>query len=376
MKKILCIGHNDLRMFLRDKASYIWLFIIPMVFTYFMGFANRGPGGPANPQPAVLMDNQDQGFLGNVFLDELGTQGLRRVPATNRDEAKRGIRIPTHFTERILRKERVQVELFTVAGSGEEAAVMIELRLVRALIAFHAHLVEQAAAARGQPLSEESLRQVMQRDNPVELKSSFAGRKPMPVGYSFSLPGNLVAYLLMNLTIFGGASLAWERRNGILRRLWVYPLSRQEIILGKLYGLMLLGWVQIGFFLLAGRMLFHVNVGDQLPAILLALTLYAWVAASLGLLIGSWVTAEEKVVGLCVLASIAMAALGGCWWPIEMVPDTLKAVAYCFPTAWAMDALHQLITFGGGLAQAKEALGVLLLFGVATNWAAARYFRI
>ena len=125
-----------------------------------------------------------------------------------------------------------------------------------------------------------------------------------------------------------------------------------------------------------GRFWFKVNLGDQLGSILLVLLVYVWVAASLGLLVGSVVRAEDKVAGLCVLASLVMAALGGCWWPLEIVPDGVKVIAHCVPTGWAMDALHQLITFGGGLGGASTALGVLALFGLAANIAAVKFFRV
>jgi ABC-type multidrug transport system permease subunit len=145
--------------------------------------------------------------------------------------------------------------------------------------------------------------------------------------------------------------------------------------MGKVYGLVLLGGLQIAVFLLLGQFVFKVNLGSELPAILLTLVVYSWVAASLGVLVGSLIKAEEKVTGLCVLASLVMAALGGCWWPIELVPDSVKLIAHLIPTGWALDALHQLITFGGGFAAAKSAIGMLVLFGLAANAAAARFFR-
>jgi hypothetical protein len=54
----------------------------------------------------------------------------------------------------------------------------------------------------------------------------------------------------------------------------------------------------------------------------------------------------------------------------------MKVVAHCLPSGWAMDALHQLISFGGGFAEAKGAIGALALFGLAFNLAAARWFRV
>lgn len=377
MKHAGLIGHNGLRLFLKSKTAYIWLFAVPLVFVYFMGFANRGPGDPANAKPAVLIDNQDTNFLSRVFLDELDAQGMRQVDDAHRKEAERGLRIPPDFTERVLNHEQSKVEFFQIEGSGAPQAAMIELRLVRALIAINSHLLE-AASRHGTNvvLTEALLREVQRGTNPVSLDARFAGRKPLPSGFNFSLPGNLVMYVMMNLLIFGGAALAEERRTGILRRLMVCPVTRLDLVPGKIYGLFLLGLVQVAFFLLAGRLFFGVNLGANLPMVLLTLSIFAWVAASLGVLIGSVVKATDRVVGLCVLVSMLMAALGGCWWPLEVVPTTMKVIAHCLPSGWAMDALHQLISFGGGFAEAKEEIGVLALFGLGFNLAAVRLFRV
>jgi ABC-2 type transport system permease protein len=370
------IGCNSLRLFLRDKTAYIWLLAVPLVFTYFMGFAIRGPGDPSNPTARLLIENHDPGFASRVFLQILGTQGLSIIDPTNHTEAPRGLRIPATFTQEVLDRHPTKVEFFTNQGGAEDAAAMVEVRIARALIEINSLLIEHAAAHPGSPLTETSLMNLLPHTNEaVQLQSRFAGRKPMPVGFRMSLPGNLVAYLMMNLLIFGGATVAWERRAGVLRRFLVHPVRPGSLVGGKIYGLMLLGGVQTVVMLLAGRYLFQVKFGEQLPGILVTLLIYVWVAASLGVLVGSLVKAEEKVVGLCVLASLGMAALGGCWWPLEVVPDSVKMLAHLFPTGWAMDALHQWITFGGGWAQAKGAIGMLILFGLAANFAAAKCFR-
>jgi ABC-type multidrug transport system permease subunit len=94
-----------------------------------------------------------------------------------------------------------------------------------------------------------------------------------------------------------------------------------------------------------------------------------------GVLIGSLIRAEDKVTGLCVLASLVMAALGGCWWPLEVVPDFAKTLAHTVPTGWALDALHQLITFGAGLETAVRPLAVLAFCAIGANLAAMKWFR-
>jgi len=374
MKRILLIGHNGIRLFLRYKTGYVWLFVVPLVFVYFLGMAFRGRGDPANPRPAVLIENKDGGFLGKVLMEELNAQGMRLVDQTNRDEAERGIRIPADFTEKVLKTESVKLEFFQVEGSGTEAAFMVELRLLRAAVAMNSHLFELASKGSG-PIDEISLREVMKKENPAQLKAAYAGRNPVPAGFNQSLPGTLVQFLLMNLMIFGGVSVAAERGNGVLRRLAVYPIRRWELVMGKVYGRFLLGVVQIIYFVLLGQFVFKVNLGRNLFPILVTLCIFAWMAASLGIWIGAMVKNADKIAGLCALTGSIMSALGGCWWPLEIVPDSMKTLGHVVPTGWAMDALHQLISFGGGLDTVLPKLGVLALFAIVANIGAAKMFR-
>ena len=376
MKRILDIGQTDLRIFLKRKSAYVWLFVVPLAFVYFMGFANRGPDDPANRKPPVVIENQDTNFLSRVFLDELGAEGMRLLDPTNRESAARGIRIPADFTSNVLAKTQTKVQFSRRENSAEADAALVEVRLVRALIAMNGHLLEAATQpGASNLLTETKLREIMAAPNPVRLNAHFAGRKPVPSGFNFSLPGNLVMYLMMNLLIFGGATVAAERRSGVIKRLMVHPVRRGELVMGKIYGLMLLGLVQVLFFLAVGKFIFHVNLGANLPAVTLTLLVFAWVAGSLGVLVGSVIASDDRVIGTCVLTSLLMAALGGCWWPAEISPPALKVIALCLPTGWALKALHQLISFGSGFGAVVAPLAVLAMFGATANLLAARFFR-
>jgi len=376
MSRAFDIGHNDFRLFLKSKSAYIWLFAVPLAFVYFMGFANRGSGDPYNRRPPVLVENLDSNFLGRAFLDELDTQGMWLLDPTNRESAARMIRIPEDFSRKVLAGKQSKVAFLQRDGAAESDAMLIEVRLVRALIAMNSHLLEVATQTNApETITEEQLREVMKKPNPVTLDAKFAGRKPVPSGFNFSLPGNLVMYLMMNLMIFGGASVAAERRNGVIRRLMVYPVTNLELVMGKIYGLMLLGAVQILFFLVVGKFAMGVNLGANLPAVTLTLLVLGWVGSSVGVLVGSVFASEDRVVGLCVLVSLLMGALGGCWWPLEIASPALQTVALCLPTGWALKALHQLISFGSGLGAVVTPLLVLAAFGATANLLAARFFR-
>src|SRR5262249_47330655 len=113
----------------------------------------------------------------------------------------------------------------------------------------------------------------------------------------------------------------------------------------------------------------------NLPLVIITTLVYACVAAAGGVLIGSLISREDKVVAICVLASMVMAAMGGSWWPLEIVPPNVRLLGHLFPSAWAMDALNQLISFGGGLREIAVSLVMLAGYALAATGAAIRFFR-
>src|SRR5262249_26067522 len=149
-------------------------------------------------------------------------------------------------------------------------------------------------------------------------------RHTIPTGFEQAIPGTMVMFTMLVLLTSGTATLVAERRLGVLRRLASTPISRGAVVLGKWGGRLGLGLVQIGFAMAAGTILFRMNWGPDLPMILVVLVAWGGLCASLALLLGSLVVSEGQAVGVGVLASNALAALGGCWWPIEITPAWMQ----------------------------------------------------
>lgn len=368
MKKIFLIGHLDLRIFLKDRTGYFWLFVAPALFVFFFGFANRPPGDPSNPRPGVLIENRDTGGLGEVLITEMGQQGLAILEPAERDQARRGIRIPEDFSARLRAGERVDVEFFKIEDSQEAVEFMVELRLIRALLSMNTHLFRFVVeGGELDSIDPEELAGRLAGEDPVSLTVEWGSRKPLPHGFNQTLPGTLVMFLLMNLTIFGASSISQLRLSGVIKRMAVYPMGKWQLVTGKIYGLFLLAVIQIAVFLLLGEFVFSVHISHNPVGISLVLFLFSWMAASFGVLIGAYVTSPEKTYGICIGGSLVMAAFGGCWWPMEILSDGLNRFGHLFPTAWAMDALNQLISFGADIRHIVMELVILFLFAAASH---------
>lgn len=59
---------------------------------------------------------------------------------------------------------------------------------------------------------------------------------------------------------------------------------------------------------------------------------------------------------------IGFGMLGGCMWPLEIVPESMQRLGHIFPHAWAMDAWIELIGRGGGFGDILTELAVLAGF--------------
>ena len=153
----------------------------------------------------------------------------------------------------------------------------------------------------------------------------------------------------MVLLTTGGTFLVVDRELGLLRRLAASPYSKTEIVLGKVLARFATGITQAAFAMLAGTVLFRVDWGNHLMGVLLVLCLFVFSGSTLSVLVGSLARSRGQAVGLGVLLGNVLSALGGCWWPIEIVAPIMQKLAWCLPTGWAMYALHRLISFGDGI---------------------------
>ena len=80
-------------------------------------------------------------------------------------------------------------------------------------------------------------------------------------------------------------------------------------------------------------------------------------------------------MGIGVLSSNVLAALGGCWWPIEITPAWMQQFAMALPTGWTMDALHKLISFQSSPMTVLPNVAVLFGTALMAGWLARRRFQ-
>jgi ABC-2 type transport system permease protein len=197
---------------------------------------------------------------------------------------------------------------------------------------------------------------------------NFTGR-PTPDTYQQTIPGYAVMYVFFIITTMS-ASIRQEKLNGTFRRLLSAPIGRAEILGGKMLATMLVGVLQVLILFIFGAIFFHLGLGnDPLAFLVLTIALVA-AATAIGLAAS---TTQMRGAGLGVPLVVA-ALLGGCMFPLDLMPPFLRTVSYFVPHSWALAGYQNLLVRGQGLEQILPQVAVLLLFAALFFFIAIRRF--
>jgi ABC-2 type transport system permease protein len=96
------------------------------------------------------------------------------------------------------------------------------------------------------------------------------------------------------------------------------------------------------------------------------------VSAAFAIMLATLVKTQRSAGSIAVLASLVLAPIGGCWWPLFIMPDWLKALAKITPHGWATMGFNKLMLFGADFGAVVPEMLVLLgftaLFAVIAVW--------
>src|SRR5207245_7122645 len=103
------------------------------------------------------------------------------------------------------------------------------------------------------------------------------------------------------------------------------------------------GMVQMTLLFAVGRAAFGISLGPQAWALLLPTAGIVFAGTAFGLVVAGLAASREAVLPIGSIVIVTMAAVGGCWWPVDLEPRSMRAVALAFPTPCAVAAYNDLM---------------------------------
>jgi ABC-type Na+ efflux pump permease subunit len=376
--KIAVIALHDLRLTLTDRGAVIWMCVLPIVFVTFFGTVMGGSGSASIASAHLTVVDHDGSDESLALIADLQGEGVEvaHLSPGERQTAEGVVRtlvIPKGFGEGIRAGTQQTLRLEKKPDTSAEAALVVQARIVSAITRLIGRLVRASESTDGVAAEPPA-------PDLVTVETSVAGVATVtPDGFAQSIPGMAVMFVMLIALTYGAASVSAERTAGNLRRLVTAPVTRSDIIFGKIAGRLLVAVVQITILtivaVVASR-LFGIFIGDHPLHMWFVLVLFAAAVAPLGVALGGWISDPDRAASIGVILTMVMAAFGGCWWPLEIVSKPLQTAALAFPSGWAMKTLHGLISFGQGLGALSLNVVALVGFAAVFGVIASRSLRI
>jgi len=194
------------------------------------------------------------------------------------------------------------------------------------------------------------------------------------IRYQILVPSYTVMFAFFLVLTCGWLFVA-ERREGTLVRLRASPLTRPQIIFGKLLPCLAVALFQGFFLMIAGRILFNMSWGAAPFWIIPIVISTAFAAMGLALLVAALAKTETQVAIYGTLIVLVLAGISGSFMPRDNIPDEMQFIRLFTPHAWALDAYSQLLLNPTPeMTVVYRSIGMLMVFGL--GFLIAAYFWI
>lgn len=373
---------KDFRILFRDRTAIVLLLVAPIIVITAAGLSLSSLYRTERLTLPVV--DEDGGELASRLVSALDSAGELEVRLVSREEARRlvsrtpiagaALVIPEDFTKRQRAGEPTTLHLWTDPVKHLEVLALraaierARTGLVAVSIASRVSVVQvltHAGEADFEALGEDSARLASRLlDRAVALEETSVHGGPTSFNtFDQNVPGFSVTFVMLG-TLFGvGLGLLDEREWGMLERLAASPLDPRGPLAAKVVSRFVVGVAQMALLFGFGELAFGISLGSSLPALGLVIVGVAFSSAAFGLLAAAVAPSRDAVLPMGTIAVVAMAAVGGCWWPITAEPAWLQSAARVFPTTWAMNAFNDLMLRGRELGDVWPSIAVLGGFG-------------
>ncbi len=372
MRAALTIAAKDLKERLRDRSAIILAVVVPLGLAFVMnltlgpitdqGFstdvaiADADGGAVAQAFSGMLAEIEEAGF---ITVADASDSAAARVMVAD-DQISTAYLIPEGFSNAVGMSR--QAAITVVANPDQSIGAQVgtamaegfagEVNAVRLSVATALALgaddpAALAAAASAAPA-------------PIVLASSQTEGKGFDFATFYAM--GIAVFFLFFTVQFGVLSIIDERETGTMPRLLVAPISKQSILVGKLFASFLMGVASTVVLWIATTLLMGADWGSSIGVLIL---IVAGVAAAMGLTaaIATFTNTAEQAGAITAFIVVVFGVLGGVFFPVTRVSGAFEVVSRIAPHFWLMDGFQRL-SAGEGLVDILPALGAIMLFAV------------
>lgn len=308
----------------RDTRSLILAFLLPLLLLVLFGYAISFD--VRNIKTAVL--DQDNSASSRALLDAFRASGYFKFSASiartgeigtllDRGQAQMVLVIPPDFGRKLGSNQTAEVQAI-VDGSDANSATIV-LAYARAIAQSYSLKTQLDGRVATRPVTA---------DSRVWYNEELTSRNMIVPGL-IAVIMMIVAAMLTSLTI----AREWER--GTMEQLASTPVTRAEVVLGKLLPYTVIGLADVVLSAVLGVWLFGVPFHGSALLLMALSTAFLIGALGLGIFISAVARSQLLATQMAMVTTFLPAfLLSGFMYSIDVMPKALQAVTYLVPARY------------------------------------------
>jgi ABC-2 type transport system permease protein len=385
MIRIFDIALKDLLQLSRDFKTFMFLLIMPILFTFLFGYAFGGFGGnDSDSRLPVGYISQDDNWITDELHDLLADSEVIRLVENSflsQSELERLVAdgelaavviVPDGYGRAVLKNKTVRLTVIADATRGTQAWTTIEAELLtvasRVDGAVRTATILEGMDLKGVPFDYAFEQTISAWDEPpitIKETSSLALKDTSDESSALAhtSPGMMLQFAIAGL-LTAAQVIVTERKSRTLQRLLTTATRKIHVLLGHYLAIFLLIFTQFTILITFGQFALKVDYLRLPSATMLVAFCAALCISALGLLIGILAKTEEQAITFSLIPMFMFSGLGGAWVPLEFTGETFQAIGHLSPVAWGMDGFENICARGLGFESVLIPSAALAGYGV------------
>jgi ABC-2 type transport system permease protein len=385
-RRILSVVRKEVRQLMRDVLTMGFVVGVPAVQLLLFGYAINQDVR----QVKTAVVDHSKSYISRQLMEQLeATQTFRIVRKIDNDESAR----------ELLKEGKVQVVVIVppdyarsyYRGRGAEISILVDAsdpvlaRAVRAsangLMDTHNRRLQRFSIQEGESAlrvpryrssftTEPDL--VRQRFLRFEVINLYNPELRTPV---FVVPALLGVILTTTMILMTALSIVRERERGSFEFLIATPVSRMELMAGKILPYIVIGLIQIVIVVFTGLVLFRVPVAGSLIDLGIVSLFFIAANLTLGLVISSVTASQYQATQLSFFFFLPSVLLSGFMFPFESMPLPAQWLGEILPLTHFIRAARGILLRGSHLFEHVAEMSAMFLFTIIAFALATRLFK-
>jgi len=188
-----------------------------------------------------------------------------------------------------------------------------------------------------------------------------------PAGIISNVPAWAV-FAIFFILIPLSANIIKERNSGSMQRIRLMPGSYWVTIIAKIIVYLVISIIQFILMLMVGVLVLPLfglpvlAIGNHIMALLLMVVATGLAATGYGLALGAIANTSEQAASFGSVSVIIMAALGGIWVPVFMMPAMMQNISALSPLNWGLEGFYTIFLRDGQVLDILPQAGLLIAF--------------